>query len=156
MDIPTHSMLPVIVTRLICGKDSGFKKGAWWSIAIAGAMPDLINPHITLEARQASWSHGLPFWVGLTVVLMIAAAVSRGCLSYKLAGIWSGAYLLHMICDSISGGINWLYPWKDFIWGKYWISFLWWIPLDAACALICYWLFRLQPILDKRQRTSER
>ncbi|MBK1814287.1 hypothetical protein JIN84_01520 [Luteolibacter yonseiensis] len=59
------------------------------------------------------------------------------------------AYLLHMICDAISGSINWLHPSGNFIWGDYYVDPIYWIPLDVVCFLTTYYLFRIAPLRKK-------
>jgi len=68
-----------------------------------------------------------------------------GSLSLPLAAAMSGAYLFHLFCDAISGGINWLYPVTDFFWGDYWIDLRLWIPIDVVLLLFAYYFFRIRP-----------
>ena len=64
MNTITHSLLPVIGTGI--DKKRHRKIAEYWNlprvlaVAAFGAMPDLLNPHISLESRYSSWSHGLP------------------------------------------------------------------------------------------------
>ncbi len=129
------------------------------AIGLAGAMPDLLNPHLSLASRMTSWSHGLPFWGGLTVMLLVFAMVKPRVLPVKLALLLSAAYLFHMVCDAISGGINWMHPVGKFVWGDYYVDPVWWIPLDVVCVLTVYVMFRLVPlrakVRDGKERQSE-
>ena len=151
MNTVTHALLPVIVTRLVA------KKAAWlgrWGLAfigVAGALPDLLSPHLSLAARMSSWSHGLPFWSALTAGLILGSLLSRSRFTTRLALACSAAYLLHLFCDAISGGINWAYPVADRIWGAYWVDPLLWVPLDILCLLACYAIFRLIPLWKARR-----
>ena len=153
MDTITHALAPVILTRLAFGKPAWMPRFGLVAIGVAGAMPDLVNPHLSLAARMTSWSHGLPFWGGLTVVLLGFALVKRRLLPVRLAVLLSAAYLLHMVCDAISGGINWMFPVGNFVWGDYFVDPVWWIPLDVVCVLTAYVMFRLVPL---RARVRER
>ena len=154
MDIFTHALLPVILTGAVARRPD--LRGKWSLIAIglAGALPDLLSPHLSLAARMTSWSHGLPCWAGLTAAMILMALGSRGKMSVALASVLSGAYLLHLFCDAISGGVNFFYPLGNWIWGDYWVDPIWWIPLDVICFLICYWMFRYIPL--RKSRTSLR
>jgi hypothetical protein len=156
MDTVTHALLPVILTRTIVGRQTTWLGGLGLvAIGIGGALPDLLTPHLSLESRLSSWSHGLPFWLLLTTVVISASLASRGRFNLRLAAIVSGAYLLHILCDSVSGGVNFLYPYRDFIWGDYWVDPIYWIQLDILCISICYWLFRVVPALRARQQAEE-
>ncbi|RYD25985.1 MAG: hypothetical protein EOP87_23490 [Verrucomicrobiaceae bacterium] len=126
------------------------------AIGLAGAMPDLVSPHLSLAARMTSWSNGLPFWGGLTVLPVIVSMIKPRLLPLKLAALLSTAYLLHMACDTISGGINWLYPVGSFMWGDYYVDPVWWIPLDVVCVLTVYVMFRLMPLRAKVREGRER
>ncbi|WAC19986.1 metal-dependent hydrolase [Luteolibacter sp. SL250] len=151
MDTLTHALAPVIIVKL-CTKraeDAGWR--VLLPIAGAGALPDLLNPHLSLEARVASWSHGLPCWALVTMIFMLGSMLMARRFRLRTALACSAAYLFHLFCDAISGGINWFSPFGTFQWGEYWVSPLLWIPLDVICVLVCYYLFRLAPVWRKRR-----
>ena len=75
MNTVTHALLPVVLAKTCLGRDGQPKRWEWLALAVAGAAPDLINPHIYLEDRMTSWSHALPAWLGFTVLLWIASLV---------------------------------------------------------------------------------
>lgn len=154
MDTITHALAPLIIAHLSRSRFEKFGRRSLIAIGVAGALPDVLTPHFSLEARMTRWSHGLPFWTAFTVLVFIISILSKKRLSLRLAGWISFAYLFHLICDSISGGINWLYPVRNFVWGDYWVSPLWWIPLDFVCLLICYYLFRMKPHFEKARSRS--
>ena len=54
---------------------------------------------------MTSWSHGLPAWLGFTVLFFIASLVKSLRLRPSLTAMMSFAYLLHIGCDLISGGL---------------------------------------------------
>lgn len=151
MNTVTHALLPVIATRLSVGKATWLGRWGLAFIGLAGALPDLLSPHLSLAARMSSWSHGLPFWSALTVGLILGSLFSRGRFTTRLALACSAAYLLHLFCDAISGGINWGYPVADRIWGAYWVDPILWVPLDILCLLVGYAIFRLIPHLKARK-----
>jgi membrane-bound metal-dependent hydrolase YbcI (DUF457 family) len=155
MNTVTHALLPVICVRLIAKSPQWLGRRGPIYIGLAGAMPDLINPHLSLEARLTSWSHGIPFWLAISTIFVISSLCSRGQFSVKLAACMSAAYLLHIICDAISGGVNFFYPIRNATWGDYWVDPLWWIPLDIICLLLCYTLFRLIPLWKQRKSAAK-
>lgn len=155
MNVITHALLPVVAIKA-ARPSWNLARIQWIAIGMAGALPDLLNPHLTLDQRMQSWSHGLPFFGLWSAAVLTACLLSRGRLSPALASMLCGAYLLHLACDSISGGINWLHPLGSFVWGEFWVHPLWWIPLDVACFLAAYHLFRLRPLLQKQRDRRSR
>jgi hypothetical protein len=151
MDVFTHALLPVICTGLMARKAKWIGRWGLVGIGFAGAFPDLLNPHLSLQARMTSWSHGIPCWLTFTTVLILYSIITRKGLTTRLALLLSGAYLLHMICDAISGGVNFLYPFGNWTWGDYWVDPSLWVPLDVICVLTCYLLFRILPGLNARR-----
>lgn len=155
MDTVTHALLPVIATGI-------FAKGVRWigrrgifAIGMAGALPDILTPHLSLEARMSSWSHGLPFWLAFTFAIIVIALTTKGRIAVKLALALSASYLLHLFCDAISGGVNFLYPFEDLILGDYWVPPIFWVPLDIACVLTCYFMFRVFPAIKARRHSVQ-
>lgn len=146
MDTVTHALMPVIFTRFAAGNAKWLGRRGLIAIGVAGALPDLLNPHLSLESRMTSWSHGIPFWLVLSALLMVGSLASRGGFSVRLALCCSGAYFLHLFCDAISGGVNFLHPLGKWIWGAYWVDPIWWVPLDIVCVLTCYMIFRAMPL----------
>lgn len=156
MNTVTHALAPVILAHVVLSRSK--RLGAWSLVAIgvAGALPDLLTPHMTLESRMISWSHGLPSWAAFTGILFVISLLSKQRISNRMAGIMSLSYLLHLVCDAVSGGINVLYPVKNLIWGAYWVSPMLWIPLDILCLLTCYYLFRFRPLWARRLEAKSR
>jgi membrane-bound metal-dependent hydrolase YbcI (DUF457 family) len=150
MNTVTHALLPVICVRLITKSPKWLGRWGPAYIGLAGALPDILNPHLSLDARLTSWSHGIPFWLTISIAFFVGSFFSRGKYSLALAACMSAAYLQHIICDAISGGVNFFYPIRNLIWGEYWVDPLLWIPLDVICLLSTYVLFRLIPLWKKR------
>jgi hypothetical protein len=151
VDTLTHALAQVILVKL-CTK--WVKNGEWRvlvPIAVAGALPDLLNPHLSLESRVASWSHGLPCWALVMVVFWLSSMFVARHFPLRTALACSAAYLFHLFCDAISGGTNWFSPFGTLMWGDYWVSPVLWIPLDVTCILVSYYLFRLAPVWRKRR-----
>jgi membrane-bound metal-dependent hydrolase YbcI (DUF457 family) len=154
MNIFTHALLPVILTGVATKRPDLRGRWALVAVGVAGGLPDILNPHLTLEARMTSWSHGIPCWLLLTTAMILIAASSRKRISVPLVFVLSGAYLLHIFCDAISGGVNFLYPFGNWTWGRYWVDPVWWIPLDVICFLTCYGMFRVAPMWKARKLTK--
>ena len=153
MFVITHALSPVIavaVADIVVLEATGsrlFRRAQYVAIAISGALPDILNPHITLEARFASWSHTvLALALFLPVALLIARRINRE--QFLLPGtLMAVAYAFHLFCDAISGGIAWLYPFdpKAIIGGGF-VPFKYWLTLDAIsftlAGILTLWLRR--------------
>ena len=149
MDIFTHALAPALLAHNFVGRKKAFSRKDLVLIGIAGALPDLLNPHLSLDARMHSWSHGLPGWLVISLLFVGLSKIRRVGLSTRVAVIMAFAYLLHMVCDAISGGIDWLYPSGSFVWGEYWVDPTLWVPLDIVLVLIAYFQFRIIPMRRK-------
>ena len=162
MDTPTHALIPVIAYGLarlpVLRREShGAKRSIYRNavlLAVAAALPDLINPHVTLEERWHSWSHGLPAWLGFTGLAIATAWLRPNWLSWKWAVGMSIAYLSHLFGDAIAGGIAWAYPLNDSVIGAYYVPPSWWKPLDVACVVAAYVIFRVVPWRAKIHRRA--
>jgi len=152
MNTITHALLPAIAAGIINrsyrakeNRRNFFTGKQILLIGVFGAAPDLINPHLTLAARYTSWSHSLIFFIPLILILTTLAFTKFKNNKLLIATLVS-AYLLHLICDTISGGIAWLYPLKTDIIGSYIIPATTWIPLDVISILTAYFIFRVFPM----------
>jgi hypothetical protein len=77
MIIGTHACAPALIAlandalRLRRGRVRLFAKKHLIAIGLAGALPDLLNPHLALSARYSSWSHTLWFILAIYPVYII-------------------------------------------------------------------------------------
>ena len=97
----THSILPILLwkRKQPLGTTPLYILGL---VAIAGNAPDILQPHLLLEARLSSWSHTLlAYLVFQSLVLVIQR---------KNAWILGSAYLMHLGVDWVTGGVPLLYP----------------------------------------------
>ena len=150
MNTLTHALLPVVGASMD-GKRSPLCGGRYWNgrralfLAACGAAPDLLDPHLSIAARHASWSHGIPALAAFSVLLLAAGYAGKWGLDTRLA-IWgSAAYALHLFCDAVSGGIAPLYPFSAAVVGEYYVPPTVWLSLDMACALTVYLLMLALP-----------
>ena len=146
----THALLPVIAVAVDRQRtdDRGtvyWSRGKLCLLALAGALPDLLNPHLSLQARYTSWSHGLPALLGFAAVLAVIWILRRKSEERLFFLLLAAAYELHLWCDLISGGIAWWYPFGSGVAGAYYISPKLWVPLDIACLLLVYFIYRAIP-----------
>lgn len=152
MNTVTHALLPVIsavscegVSRVFTRRKSSLSSKQLLVIGVFGAAPDLLNPHLSLEARYSSWSHTIWFWLLLTAVIFAVYFLKRNVASVYLTAWLSFSYVLHLVLDALSGGIAWNYPLCQDTIGHYYINPIWWIPVDIILFIIVYFLFRARP-----------
>jgi hypothetical protein len=121
VNVVTHACAPVVVAlavdvvRLYSGRNRLFSKKHLIAVGIAGALPDLLNPHLSLRARYSSWTHTLWF------VLAIYPALMAICWKWfrqrwlLLANFLWLAIIAHIATDTISNGTRPLYPYGPVI-----------------------------------------
>jgi membrane-bound metal-dependent hydrolase YbcI (DUF457 family) len=142
MRVVTHFTLPIILAgflnlwSLFKNRKLLIKIHFLLLIGICGALPDILSPHLSLQARYSSWSHNLWFiiasvFLGFIILRRLPdrfhPVVYLGCL-----GI-----ILHILCDMISGGINWFNPYGEPV-GKYYVHWRLWRILDwATVSTLC-------------------
>lgn len=145
MEVVTHALLPVLIADPLLPGRSRWRPLTL--VRLFGALPDILCPHLGIEARYESWSHSVPVWLLLTAGLAAIAARWPRLLPRRLAVLLSFAYGLHLACDAISGGITWLAPFSAQIVGDYYVPPRWWIPLDFILILAAYLQLRAGPNL---------
>jgi hypothetical protein len=133
MNIIAHSLLPVVIKQFCEFKNfSGLEyrnqvKG-WIAIGIAGSLPDMIDPHLTIGARYDSYSHTWLFVSAFVLVCIITFFFARRKW-YNRVSLWCAlAYLLHVAGDIASGGIDFLHTGN--VIGGWWITPELWPVLD--------------------------
>ena len=136
MNVVTHALLPALLSTPLLPRTgrSGFLRAAG-AVALGGALPDLVNPHLSLAARYSSWSHTAFALAGLAVVLLAWAIAARGPVVPRVALLAWSASALHLVCDAISGGIVPLYPVADVLLSRRYVPYRLWWWCDAACGL---------------------
>ncbi len=144
MNTITHALLPVLGVYLYRKLKSheALSLKTYMMIALAGATPDLLNPHFTLEARLSSWSHSVFGLLGFSLVVLILSKWKSTKLDFNCGWILISAYVLHLFCDAIAGGIAFFYPANSLVIGDYYVSAVWWIPMDVAFFLWVYFIWR--------------
>jgi len=140
----THGLSPLVVAGfadLAAGRQ--LERANLILIALAGAAPDILSPHLSLDARLHSWTHNLwfllgsvPVWFFLAYRFADSRRLATGLLMISATGF-------HLFCDAIAGGIAWLYPYSDQILARRWVPYSWWFTLDAIFVVLTgllWWL----------------
>jgi len=142
MNIITHALAPVIIIQWLNPKLKNSNIKFLGLMLLFGALPDLLNPHFTLEGRLLSWSHALPCWLTITIFLWLTHRYLKSYLPLTIACFCSFAYLFHIACDAITGGVSLFYPFNKYLFGGYYIHSLLWIALDIVSLVLFYIYFR--------------
>lgn len=137
MFIGTHASIPVLLASaadtisLLRTRRLLFEKKHLAAIALAGILPDLLSPHISLQARLTSFSHTVWFLLLLfPALLVISKYLFRGRSLLMAFSLWL-ATTVHLLLDLSSGGINPTYPLGQRI-GFYLVHYRHWVALDLA------------------------
>ncbi len=102
----------------LLGRALGVRSGAVMAAALAGAMlPDLdmIWFHAVDGGRvhhHHYWPHLPAVWAGLAAITLPAALLLRPG-AVRPAAVFFASILLHLLLDSIAGGIAWAWPADD-------------------------------------------
>jgi hypothetical protein len=134
MNFITHSLLPVVIkqTAELKSEQQGSYSTQWkhWiAIAVFGTLPDLLDFHMTVAERWSSFSHQWPMTTSIFLFCWLCYLLFPKQALAKIAP-WCGlAYVLHIPCDLISGGLDFFNT--GHVHGDWWISFLAWPFIDA-------------------------
>ena len=150
----THALLPVLVMRrampMVDGRPA-FRSAAL--VALAGVLPDLLSPHLTLEARHQLFSHSGAGFLAFLIMLTLIGRLKPRLLDVRLAALAAAAYGLHIACDLISGGVALAHPASNEIYGGAFMPFWAWVAADALLLSYAYVEFRWLP-LRRRIRSA--
>jgi hypothetical protein len=108
--IGTHTCAPVLVAltidslRLRKGRQRLFPAKHLIAIGLAGALPDLLHPHLALNARYSSWTHTVWFLIALyPIFLTICRAWFKPREFLQTNFMWL-ATVGHLATDTIAKG----------------------------------------------------
>ena len=152
MTLVTDALLPLALgRRWLRGADGTLRKRDMAIVAFAGILPDVLAPHIHLEGRYQAFSHTV--WAcAIFAGLLLAANLARPKqLPRPLAALCLGAYLLHLLCDMISGGIAPFHPFSATRHGGHVVNYLVWYLCDVLLFLHAWLTWRILPGLRKRR-----
>ena len=149
----THALLPVFLARrrLPANGEAGAWSARLWVMGF-GALPDLLNPHLGLAARQASWSHSLAAWGVVGAILLVTNKWIRVPARGPVAVWCAAAYLAHLGCDAITGGVPLWRPWSSRIVGDAWLGLEWWLVADGLLLAWAYYAWRWRALRERLRR----
>lgn len=121
MNVITHAFAPVAVAlavdvaRIYGGRQPIFPARRLVAIGCAGALPDLLYPHLSLVARYSSWTHTVWFLLAAYPVFALICRKWFGERSVLMTQILWLAAATHLATDMVSNGIRPLYPYGPVI-----------------------------------------
>jgi hypothetical protein len=155
LNVVTHALLPALMAVPFLPRTDrpAFYRSAGL-VALAGALPDLLCPHLSLAGRYTSWSHTVFAYAGFNLVLLGLALLPRIRILRRTLLLASLAWALHLAMDGISGGIAWLYPFSGEVLGERLVRYYWWFRIDVVLTVIAIAVFWLWPAC-RRNRASQ-
>lgn len=153
MNFIAHACLPLIIAKVANvvprNKSRILSNKQLFFIGIAGILPDLLWPHFSLQQRMSSPTHTIWFLLILIQIVYLLARSKAKEKYLRFTIFFIFAYASHLALDSISGGVNLLYPIKSKI-GAYFISYQTWLFYDlllAVITIILLVLIKQRPVL---------
>ncbi len=147
----SHALLPVFFGRKFISHVNGvpvFREVA--IIALCGALPDILSPHLSLEARYTALSHTVYAAAIFTALVGIISIFSP--LIRRLSILCILAYCGHIACDMISGGVALFYPYRIHVYGDNYMPHWLWITSDSLLVLYLYLVYRWLPLRKKMKK----
>ena len=153
----THALLPLFLGRRWLPKrtDGAPAWAASGAVALSGVLPDVINPHLGLEARHEAFSHSLVAWMIFAGLLALAARRSRLARHRRIIVLCGAAYAAHIVCDLITGGVPLFAPMEPLIWGDTWLPFGTWFIFGGALLAYAYLVYRWLPLRRRITRSRD-
>jgi hypothetical protein len=108
--VGTHACAPALAAlaidayRLHKNRQRLFPHCRVLAIAITGALPDLLNPHFSLESRLSSWTHTVWFLLAIYPIYgIICRAWFRPRWMFLTHWLWFST-ASHLVIDTLSNG----------------------------------------------------
>lgn len=150
----SHALLPVFFGRRWIPRNDGVPSLRITAVvALCGALPDVLSPHLSLDARHAAASHTLWAWTLFSGLIFVLHKTMPPAFPRPVAVLCSLAYMGHILCDLITGGVALLYPFSTSVQGKNHLPYWLWIACDGSLILYVYLAYRWLPL---RKRIRER
>lgn len=133
--IPHHNRVPAIKAVLI--------------VAFCGVLPDLLSPHLSLDARHTALSHTVWAFLAFSLVVGLLAWRWPTVFSRPMTVLCVVAYGGHLLCDAITGRVALFHPFWPAIQGKNVLPYWLWIACDGSLLLYLYLVYRWLPLRRK-------
>jgi hypothetical protein len=146
----SHALLPVFFGRRWIPKNNTIPCPRVTAVvALCGALPDILSPHLSLDARYTALSHTVWAWVLFSILFLILRKALPQTLSSSLVALCICAYGGHIVCDSITGGVSLFYPINPDVQGENYLPYWLWITCDGFLILYLYLVYRWLPLRNR-------
>lgn len=145
----SHALLPVFFgQRWIPKKNRTPAPGFVALVALCGALPDILSPHLSLDARYEAPSHTI--WALLAFALLVVMLTwwQPRIFTPAVSGLCIAAYAGHIACDAITGGVAFFFPFGG-VQGRNYLPYWLWITSDGLLLLYLYLVYRWLPLRRK-------
>lgn len=117
-------------------------------VALCGALPDILSPHLSLDARHEAPSHTI--WALLAFALLVVMLTwwRPRLFTPAISGLCIAAYAGHIACDAITGGVAFFFPFGG-VQGRNYLPYWLWITSDGLLLLHLYLVYRWLPLRRK-------
>jgi membrane-bound metal-dependent hydrolase YbcI (DUF457 family) len=151
----SHALLPVFLGQRWIPENRGAPSIRLVSlIALCGALPDILSPHLYLDDRHTAYSHSILAFLVFASIVILAAKINKLKLSTRIYYLCILAYGGHIFCDAITGGVALYYPFSLDVTGKNYLPYWLWITIDGALVLYLYLVYRWIPLRRKMHRSK--
>lgn len=153
----THAILPLALGYAWLPKRA--YRPTWSAsavVALSGALPDVLDPHISLEARYNSWSHTLLALAAFGALVLLPLCFRKMRRFMPVGILCVSGYALHLICDLISGGGRPLLPFSREHFGGDFVPSWSWGAADITLLLWVYFFYRWMPLRKAYQDRMRR
>jgi len=151
----SHALLPVFFgQRWIPHKDRIPAPKVVALVALCGALPDILSPHLSLYARYAAPSHTIWALLGFAIFIGALAKWRPRIFTPAISGLCIASYAGHIACDAITGGVVLFLPYGGVQGGNYLPHSLW-IISDGLLLFYLYLVYRWLPLRRKIKTGSK-
>ena len=123
-------------------------------LALSGLLPDLLSPHISLDARHASPPHSLTGLACFATLVAVVCATRIGSAHKKIGALCVAAYAAHIACDLIAGGVPLFRPFSRVIVGQNYIPYWMWDAADLVLIVYVYLTYRWLPLRRRLRKVN--
>jgi len=116
-----HLSSGYIVSKLLLNKRN-ISNADYTALLIVGIVASIV-PDLDLlyfyfidnrqHAHHSYWTHMPFFWLLIYSVVVIVAVVSNSRRSFLFGTLFTASVLMHLVLDTLAGGIFWLYPYSN-------------------------------------------
>lgn len=144
-----HAPAGYLLAKIVYGRKSSVPARYVWVLVAASILPDLDLLYFYIIDNRAHnhhdyWTHIPLYWLALYYLAMMAAMMFDKLVIIIYATLLLSGVMLHLLLDTITGGIQWAYPFSNqhYTVIKVPAVYDWWV-----FNFVVHWTFLLELIL---------